>query len=38
VPRKPIDFVALKALTDRMPMQKVSAGDFVRRMRDKERY
>jgi prevent-host-death family protein len=37
-PRKSIDFVALKALTDRLPMQKQSAGGFVRRMRDKERY
>jgi prevent-host-death family protein len=37
-PRKPIDFAALKALTDRLPMQKQSAGGFVRRMRDKERY
>jgi antitoxin (DNA-binding transcriptional repressor) of toxin-antitoxin stability system len=37
-PQRPIDFAALKALTDRMPMQKESAGDFVRRMRDKERY
>jgi hypothetical protein len=36
--RKPIDFAALKALTDRLPMQKVSAGNFVRKMRDKERY
>jgi hypothetical protein len=37
-PRKPINFAALKALTDRLPMQKKSARDFVRRMRDKERY
>jgi prevent-host-death family protein len=37
-PRKPIDFAALKALTDLLPMQKQSAGGFVRRMRDKERY
>lgn len=37
-PRKPIDFVALKALTDRMPKQKESAGKFMRKMRDKERY
>jgi prevent-host-death family protein len=37
-PRKPIDFTALRALTDSMPMQKLSAGDFVRKMRDKDRY
>ncbi|HYA06156.1 MAG TPA: type II toxin-antitoxin system prevent-host-death family antitoxin [Xanthobacteraceae bacterium] len=37
-PRKPIDFAALKALTDRMPMQKQSAGDFIRKMRDTDRY
>jgi prevent-host-death family protein len=37
-PRKPIDFAALKTLTDRLPTQKESAGDFVRSMRDKERY
>ncbi len=37
-PRKPIDFTALKALTDRLPMQRQSAGGFVRRMRDEERY
>ncbi len=37
-PRKPIDFAALKALTDQMPFQEESAGDFVRRMRDEDRY
>jgi prevent-host-death family protein len=37
-PRKPIDFSALRALTDSMPMQKETAGDFVRKMRDKQRY
>jgi prevent-host-death family protein len=37
-PRKPIDFAALKALTDGLPRQKESARDFVRRMRDKDRY
>lgn len=37
-PPKPIDFAALKALTDRMPMQKQSAGDFIRKMRDTDRY
>jgi prevent-host-death family protein len=37
-PRKPIDFAALRALTDQMPRQKESAGVFIRKMRDKERY
>ena len=37
-PRKPIDFTALKALTDQMPLQEESAGDFIRRMRDEDRY
>lgn len=36
--RKPIDLAALRALTDAMPMQSESAGDFVRRMRDEDRY
>jgi prevent-host-death family protein len=37
-PREPIDIAALKAMTDKMPMQTESAGDFVRRMRDEDRY
>jgi len=37
-PRKPIDLARLKAVTDQMPMQSESAGDFVRRMRDEDRY
>jgi prevent-host-death family protein len=37
-PRKPVDVAALRALTDRMPMQQESAGDFVRRIRDEDRY
>jgi hypothetical protein len=36
--RKRIDVVALRAVTDGMPMQPESAGDFVRRMRDEDRY
>ena len=36
--RKPIDVEALRALTDKMTMQPESAGDFVRRMRDTDRY
>ena len=37
-PRKPIDVEALRALTSKMPMQSESAGDFVRKMRDSDRY
>ncbi len=36
--RKRIDMAALRALTDSMPFQEESAGDFVRRMRDEDRY
>jgi hypothetical protein len=36
--RKRIDVMALRALKDAMPMQPESAGDFVRRMRDEDRY
>jgi len=37
-PRKPIDIDALRAVVEKMPMQAEPAGDFVRRMRDAERY
>ncbi|MDO8378662.1 type II toxin-antitoxin system Phd/YefM family antitoxin [Phenylobacterium sp.] len=37
-PRKPVDLAALKALTDAMPAQGQSAGEFVRAMRDQDRY
>ncbi len=37
-PRKPIDFEALRKLRELMPMQEESAGDFMRRLRDDERY
>ncbi|MGH6924696.1 MAG: type II toxin-antitoxin system Phd/YefM family antitoxin [Propylenella sp.] len=37
-PRKPIDIEALRALTDSMPEQRESAGDFMRRLRDDARY
>jgi prevent-host-death family protein len=37
-PRKPIDIAALRALVASMPMQAESAGEFMRRMRDEERY
>ncbi len=36
--RKPIDFAALKALTDSMPVQAESAGDWLRKVRDGSRY
>jgi prevent-host-death family protein len=36
--RRRIDPAALRALTEAMPMQDESAGEFVRRMRDDERY
>jgi prevent-host-death family protein len=37
-PRKPIALAALKALTDAMPAQTESAGEFVQKMRDQDRY
>jgi prevent-host-death family protein len=37
-PRKPIDIEALRKLTEGMPVQAESGGDFVRRMRDEDRY
>jgi prevent-host-death family protein len=36
--RKRIDPSVLRALTDSMPMQRESARDLVRRMRDQDRY
>ena len=36
--RKRVDLAALRALTDAMPMQNESAGDFVRAMREGDRY
>lgn len=36
--KKPIDIEALKALCDSMPEQPESGGEFMRRMRDSERY
>jgi hypothetical protein len=38
VERKQVDVAALRKLTDAMPMQSESAGEFVRRMRDEDRY
>ena len=37
-PRKRVDVAALRALTNSMSMQQEFAGDFVRKMRDRERY
>ncbi len=37
-PRRPISLASLQALTDTMPMQDESAGEFVRAMRDGDRY
>ena len=36
--QRPINLLALKALTDSMPKQAESAGEFLRRMRDESRY
>lgn len=35
---EPIDFAAIRAVRESMPMQSESAGDFMRRIRDEERY
>jgi prevent-host-death family protein len=37
-PRKRIDVAALRAMTDAMPVQRETARDFIRRMRDENRY
>jgi prevent-host-death family protein len=37
-PRKKINVEMLKKITDGMPLQKQSAGDFIREMRDSDRY
>ena len=37
-PRKRIDIAALRAMTDAMPVQAETARDFIRRMRDEDRY
>ena len=36
--KKPVDLQALRALTDALPKQGEPAGDFVRHLRDAERY
>ncbi len=37
-PRRRIDLAALRSLTASMPRQRQSAGAFVRKMRDEDRY
>jgi len=37
-PRKPIDFAAIAAFRETLPVSDVDAGTFVRAMRDDERY
>ena len=37
-PRKRIDPAALRAMTDTMPVQPQTARDFIRRMRDDDRF
>ena len=37
-PRNRINLSMLRALTDKMPVQQEPARDFVRRMRDQDRY
>lgn len=37
-PRKPIDRDAIRAFTDTLPVSSQSAGEFVRWMRDTDRY
>lgn len=36
--KKPVDIEALKRLTESLPYQDTSTGDFIRTMRDNERY
>jgi prevent-host-death family protein len=37
-PRKKIDVSELRKLTESMPFQAESAGEFMRRLRDEDRY
>jgi prevent-host-death family protein len=37
-PRKPIDLAALRRLTADMPRSDEPEGEFIRRMRDEDRY
>ena len=36
--RKPLDLAAMRALTERIPLQAEGAEEFVRRMRGDDRY
>lgn len=36
--KKPIDIEALTRLTESLPYQETSAGEFIRAMRDSDRY
>lgn len=36
--KKPVDIDMLRNVTERMPLQPERAGDFIRRMRDDDRY
>lgn len=38
VPRKRIDVTRLRAITNAMPVPPETARDFIRRMRDEDRY
>jgi prevent-host-death family protein len=38
MPKNKVDVAALRALTDSMPMQPIPAGEFIREMRDSDRY
>jgi prevent-host-death family protein len=37
-PRRPVDLAALRRLTDAMPRQQTPASDWLRQVRDEERY
>jgi prevent-host-death family protein len=37
-PRRPVALATLRALTESMPAQTQTAGDFIREMRDGDRY
>lgn len=37
-PRKKVNIEMLRKITQGMPLQKQSAGDFIREMRDSDRY
>ena len=37
-PKKPIDFEAIRKIRESMPKQQESSEEFIRRMRDEDRY